>query len=32
MKVGYEEWLLRNTNWMKVYNEHGKYTSELHIN
>ena len=27
--VGYDEWLLSNALWMKLYNSHGKYKPEL---
>ena len=27
--VGYDEWALSNTRWMKLYNSHGKYRLEL---
>ena len=27
--VGYDEWPLSNALWMKFYNSHGKYRSEL---
>ena len=27
--VGYDEWPLSNDLWMKYYNSHGKYKSEL---
>ena len=26
--VGYDEWLLSNTIWIKLYNSHGKYKPE----
>ena len=29
MAVGYDEWPLSNTLWMKFYNSHGKYKPEL---
>ena len=29
MAVGYDEWPLSNTLWMKCHNNHGKYKTEL---